>query len=373
MAYTYTKEDVGKCIYFLHNNLGVATHETEVIVSDEITLLNDSCFDRCGWIKTITIPDSVTHISNRVFRGCTGLTTITIPNSVSSIGIQVFDGCANLTDIELSDQIKTIGYRMFGDCKNLKKLTLPSVQRFVSPTVFMGCDLLESVIAPNIILEDTIPGYKPLLMAGFIESPELFSEEKAIKFKKYILTQKRRLLSVWIKKDYVLGIEFLAKNNAITIKNFDSLFFAPAQAAEAKQCVSYLLDWKNKNLSMDDEFKIISRELNRKPTEISTFKKLWKYDIFKDNTIALTCYLGNDQDITIPEKVGKYTVFRLNKTVFDTPRCENVQKIHIPKSVTEIRRLSFDCLENATIYAPSGSCAEQYAKENGIPFVAEEI
>ncbi len=55
--------------------------------------------------------------------------------------------------------------------------------------------------------------------------------------------------------------------------------------------------------------------------------------------------------------------------------CTNLKEIHIPATVTEIDNGEgdpvFDGCDKLTIYAPSGSYAEQYAKENNIPFVAE--
>ncbi len=65
------------------------------------------------------------------------------------------------------------------------------------------------------------------------------------------------------------------------------------------------------------------------------------------------------------------TVTSLPKDCFCT--VENLT-LHIPASVTEIaEELEFDSGEPAfkAIYAPAGSYAEQYAKEHGIPFVAE--
>ena len=52
--------------------------------------------------------------------------------------------------------------------------------------------------------------------------------------------------------------------------------------------------------------------------------------------------------------------------------CKALKIVRIPASVTQIGENSFiECSSELTIYAPAGSYAEAYAKENNIPFVAE--
>ena len=51
--------------------------------------------------------------------------------------------------------------------------------------------------------------------------------------------------------------------------------------------------------------------------------------------------------------------------------CHNLISITIPDSVTSIEERAFAYCEKLTIYAPSGSYAEQYAKDHGIPFIAQ--
>lgn len=53
--------------------------------------------------------------------------------------------------------------------------------------------------------------------------------------------------------------------------------------------------------------------------------------------------------------------------------CADLKEVHIPSSVKKIADTngSFEDSPNVTIYAPSGSYAEEYAKSKNIPFVAE--
>ncbi len=51
--------------------------------------------------------------------------------------------------------------------------------------------------------------------------------------------------------------------------------------------------------------------------------------------------------------------------------CKRLEIIVIPESVTEIGKDVFRGCSKLTIHAPAGSYAEQYAKENNIPFAAE--
>ena len=51
--------------------------------------------------------------------------------------------------------------------------------------------------------------------------------------------------------------------------------------------------------------------------------------------------------------------------------CTELKEIHIPESVLSIADNAFYNCPQLTIYAPKGSAAALYAKEKGIPWVAE--
>ena len=72
------------------------------------------------------------------------------------------------------------------------------------------------------------------------------------------------------------------------------------------------------------------------------------------------CICTSLTSITIPDSVTK-----IGRSAFDS---SGLTSITIPNSVTEIGESAFNNCPNVTIKCPSGSYAEQYAKENNIPY-----
>ena len=70
------------------------------------------------------------------------------------------------------------------------------------------------------------------------------------------------------------------------------------------------------------------------------------------------------ENISIPE-----TVEIIKADAFNG--CAKLKMIRIPNKTVKIGERAFDNCPKLTIHAPAGSYAEQYAKENNIPFVAE--
>ena len=96
----------------------------------------------------------------------------------------------------------------------------------------------------------------------------------------------------------------------------------------------------------------------------SDCKKLADADGFVIVRGVLDSYHGSNKQLVIPDSVtsisGSAFSFRTS-----------LISITIPNSVTSISSFAFYGCVNLTIHAPAGSYAEQYAKENNIPFVAE--
>lgn len=74
-------------------------------------------------------------------------------------------------------------------------------------------------------------------------------------------------------------------------------------------------------------------------------------------------YVGSGGDVVIPDGV---------KTVGDGAFffCSNLTHVTIPDKVMSIGQMAFSGCQKLTLHARAGSYAEQYAKENEIPFSA---
>jgi len=79
---------------------------------------------------------------------------------------------------------------------------------------------------------------------------------------------------------------------------------------------------------------------------------------------VLENYVGNDAEVGISECVT--SIGNSEFSLGTKPRC-----VVIPEGVTSMGENVFYKCTNLTIHAPSGSYAEQYAKENEVNFIAE--
>ena len=98
-------------------------NDTNIVVPNNITAINDRAFYNNTNIVSIMFPDSVTTIDNSAFLGCSNLKTVNFGNRVIAIQFAAFMNCVALTSINLPESVVYIGGSAFSGCKNISEIS----------------------------------------------------------------------------------------------------------------------------------------------------------------------------------------------------------------------------------------------------------
>lgn len=126
---------------------GVTNHTVRVY--GELTSLEESCFEDCIGLTSISIPSSVTSLKEACLYYCTDLTSVTLPDSVISIGNYCFGYCDNLTKINIPDSVISLGNSCFRACSSLTSISISNSITILERDCFWDCTGLTSIVIPN--------------------------------------------------------------------------------------------------------------------------------------------------------------------------------------------------------------------------------
>ena len=114
-------------------------------IPSSVTVIGNSAFSSCCYLKSVTIGDNVITIGSSSFANCYTLKSITIGSSVSTIGSYAFYSCSNLNSMTIGDSVTIIGDSAFRYCDSLAFLTLPNSISSIGYQAFADCDKLRNV------------------------------------------------------------------------------------------------------------------------------------------------------------------------------------------------------------------------------------
>ncbi len=392
---------------------------TNVMIPDSVTSIGDWAFEDCTGLTSVTIPGSVTSIGDGAFEFCDGLTSITIPDSVTSISEEAFSGCDGLTVISVDknnksytsedgvlfdknkttlitypggkkgsytipDSVTSIGNYAFAYCKGLTDITIPGSVTSIGDGAFFNCDGLTSVTIP-----DSVTSIGSWTFAGCTGLTNVMIPDSVISIGEDAFEGCTGLTSVTI-PDSVISIDNHAFDGCTGLTNVTigkvvtSIGDGAFEFCDELTVIS--VDKNNKSYTSEDgvlfdknKTTLIAYPGGKKGTYSIP------YSVTSIGAFAFSCCTGLTS-VTIPDSVTEigYSAFQYcygltNVTIPDSVTsigdwafegCTGLTSVTIPESVTSIGDCAFGGCYDLTIYGKKGSYAEQYAKDNNIPFKA---
>ena len=308
---------------------GNCTGLEEIIIPDTVKEIGEGAFTYCSNLKKVKLPDGIEKIAYVAFRKCTILENVEIPEGLKSIGAGAFVDCQSITEITLPDSISEMGDSVFQGCGKLEKVKLPLQLRKIEDYMFADCISLKEISFPQKLELIGIKAFCNCIMLDDLVLSQSISE-----INKSAFDGCEGLNKINLPKD-VLYIREAAFRNCSTLTQ-----------VKMSNLVNYMGEnvFENCNLLTDV---ILSAKLKVIPSQ--TFQGC-----------------SSLESIILP-----YQVETIGDDAFKN--CTKLRKITIPKATTSISDSAFSYPDKITIYGVAGSYAEQYATENDIAFVAQEI
>lgn len=357
-----------------------------IIIPDSIANIGAYAFRGCESLTKIIIPNSVTSVRNFAFYNCKSLKEITIPNSVTDINGSVFVGCTNLKNIiirednpnyifiagKLFNKDKTSLIRYFGDNK-VVNYTIPDGVTSIGDCAFCECDSLTEVTIPSIthigrLAFASCYGLTKLAMPNSVNSIGDSAFKGCINLKEIEIPDK-----VWRIEDSTFHscrnlTHVVIWGNLTSIEDYAFIYCENLKGITIPDSVSNIGRYTFSGCKSLKEIIIPNSVMSIGDYAFSECENLKEITISNSLT-SIGRYVFSKckklKEITIPDGVTSIGDFAFSG-------CKDLTRVVIPDSVTQINSYSvFAGCKKLTIYGHKDSRAEQYAKENGIPF--EEI
>ena len=371
-------------LVYVPENLDVAN------IPEGVRYLAGGAFINCRNLKSLDLPQSLENIGDECFRGCQFEAPLCIPEKVGkhmpccrNIGVPI------LADYQCVDpqgrEQAFIGFAI-AYCRNLtvteeqKRQYLAYVRRqkkklynLVVENEYVRRMMLAEGVIPetdiSMLVDEATQKQKVEAVAEFLEYQGKHKNTTKYTYKENKTMMESKNISVAeIKKSWTYGKQGDGNLVIRKYKGADEEVYIPSVIGKAT--VTKI---------NDEAFK--GKE---------SIRVIHIPDSIKSIGVWAFADCNNLEEINIPFGVVKidWGVFSgcksLTKIVLPDgikeignsafEMCANLSEIHLPASVTEIARGSFSAFfkcPKLKIYAPAGSYAETYAKENNIPFVAE--
>lgn len=287
-------------------------------------------FSDCPALKNILFEKGITKIPDMLFEGSNGLEKIEIPQTVTAVGSRSFKNCILLKDIKIPDSVKQIDDNAFEGCVNIEEFNFPDTISILGNGVLKGCSKLKKVRFPKTLTK--IPD------CMFMECSSL---------ENIVTGEQIETIGAFAYKDCVAFSKIDLKNSNVR-KIGDSAFSG---------CKGLIM------VDMGNQIETIGNYVFSGCSNLE--------EILLSETIKVIPKGAFEACLKLKKIILTNGIQEVEEDAFK--ECINLREIFIPCKTKKISSLSFSYLDILLIRGVAGSYAEQYAKENDIAFVAQQI
>lgn len=293
----------------------------------KVAAVGERAFLFCSSIKKVVVAEGITEIGNDAFAECSSVTEVSLPNGIVALGEGAFFRCSSLMSLTLPESLVSVGDEAFSSCSALKNINFPSVLENIGRSAFSNCSSLTSVTLPQ--------GLKTLGRYVFgnctnLERADL-SATKLTELSDSMFSRCKSLKNVALPSGLTkIGGNVFYLCDGLTDVNI------PNGVAEIGKEAFY--NCSLKSLTLPSGLKTIGD---------GEFYQCWAIPF-----------------VNLPQGVVS-----VGAEAF--ANCQHISGVTVPNSVTDIGKNAFGGdFSLKAMFGVRGSSAENYAKANGIPFVA---
>ncbi len=368
---TYKKEGTGTNAYYsiIDGSKAKGDYSISSTVNDlPVKKILDNAFEANNNITTVTIPSTVTSVGISAFAQCSKLRSVLFDDSVSNVAIKTsaFSDCVALQIIKFPTKYITVTENSFYNCKALTEIVIPEGVITIQKEAFSYCSGLKTVkISSSVSNLEGGAFYNCASITEFIVDSNN-EDYKAVNGALYSKDGKTLY-------QYPLGLSatsYIVPNGVDTIE-YGAFSFSKLNTVNLPKSVKTIEDYAfaNSDISSISFPESLSRIGVNAFLNCNELKSVTiPANIKKYESAFAQCGL---ETVTITDGAAEIAANAFND-------CKSLKKVIIPSSVSIIKDGAFTDhngvnLSSVILYVAADSYAEQYAKSNGIKYVAEAI
>ena len=320
--------------------------ETDVVIPEGTTEIGMQVFLYRN-ITSVVIPKSVEKIGWNAFLGCSSLKSVVISEGVKEIYVCAFDGCSSLTSVVIPDSVEIIRAGAFARCPNLKEWSISSDHpHFKTDGIALLTKDGKTLVAclnpeGEYRIPEGVTKIEGLTFFGCRSLTSIVIPEGVTEFGSNVFWGCSALTEMTIP-------DSVQKIGAGAFRSCEALKEWPISPSNPYFKVD------GNGLLTEDGKKLVACLASAREYRIPEGVTEIEDDVFMNCSFL--------ESIVIPESVTK-----IGMQAFYG--CTSLTSVVIPESTLFFGERVFGSCPNLTIIAPTGSKAEEYAKENNISFV----